>query len=78
MNTEEHKELYRRTVLTDLVRDRGMPAGDHPFLHDPDLTASEWEGTAEQKAALEPKLVRLAQHLGYFEAATEETPRRRR
>jgi len=56
-------ELYRVRVLTDLLRYGHFPATDHPALHDPDLSADEWEGTAAERKALGSKVKALLVHL---------------
>jgi len=59
----EQAELYRKRVLTDLLETGHFPATDHPALHDPDLSADEWKGTADEKEALVPKVEALHAHL---------------
>jgi len=55
--------LYRVRVLTDLLETGHFPATDHPALHDPDLSAEEWEGTAAERKTLGPKVRALHAHL---------------
>jgi len=59
----EQAELYRKRVLTDLLETGHFPATDHPALHDPDLAADEWKGTAAEKKELGPKVKALHAHL---------------
>jgi len=61
--SETQKQLYRRTVLIDLMKGRGMPAQDHPHLHKPDLSANEWSGSKDEIKALEPLVKKLLEHL---------------
>ena len=56
-------DIYRQRVLTDLLKSGHFPATDHPALHDPDLTAEEWDGTAAERKTLGPKLKALHAHL---------------